>query len=124
MIRGVGTSMKQKQFSITNVILGLTLFILALVLLLSLPNHRRDRINKIVVIKANLNALATGARILMQEHDLNEVTYDDIIEANMIGFPLDSLLGEDYTTFHINTNDTTVGIQIPDGNFISIEFDP
>ena len=102
--------------------LGLTIFILALVVLLSFPDHRRDRINKIITIKANLKALATGARILMKEHDTNEVTYNDIIEANIIGVPLDSLLGEDYTTFDVNTNDSTVGIQIPDGEVVSIDF--
>jgi hypothetical protein len=116
--------MKQKQFSITNVILGLSIFILVLLVLFSLPDHRRRRFNKMVMLKANLKALALGARYVMQEEDTNEVTYHDIVEENALAFLPESIFGEDYTTFDVNTNDTTVGIQIPDGNFISIEFNP
>ena len=76
------------------------------------------------MITANLKALEVGARYVMQEDDTNEVTYHDIVEANVLPFLPESILGEDYTTFDVNTNDTTVGIQIPDGNVISIEFNP
>jgi hypothetical protein len=116
--------MKQKQFSITNVILGLSILLFAVLALFSLPDHARRREYRIVAVRANLKALATGARMLMKEHDTNEVTYTDILEANILAGPMDSVLGEDYATFDVNTNDTTVGIQIPDGNFISIEFYP
>ncbi|KPJ88286.1 MAG: hypothetical protein AMJ53_17075 [Gammaproteobacteria bacterium SG8_11] len=60
----------------------------------------------------------------MNEHDVNVVTYNDLIDANLIPFPLKARIGGDYSTFEVNSADTNVEINIPYGNSISIEFSP
>ena len=73
---------------------------------------------------ANLRTLSAAASLYMETHHTNDVTYDDILEAGIIPSPLESVLGEDYTGFDVDTSDTTIEIQIPDGDVLSIAFHP
>ena len=121
----VGDEPDMKEFSKRSAILRLCLFTLvcaAVFITLYDPAGRR-RANR-ANIMANLHTLSAAAALYMEAHDTNEVTYADILEADILFGPMESILGEDYTTFDVNTNDTAVEIQMPDGEILSIKFNP
>ena len=124
----VGSPMSPKQIAIMKLALMLmaafVLFVLSVGLLYK-PDQAKSESIKYIGVRANLHSLSCGAVLYMQEHDIRDVNYFDIMEANYpFMLPLESVLGEDYTSFCVNADDTTIGIRVPDGNVVSMAFDP
>lgn len=115
--------MKGKTFSITNVILGVCIFILMLLALIAWPDRNEEQRVKKIIISANLHALVAGAHIYMDEHDVNVVSYK---EAATMVKPSVLEKGNQYadlSVFEINDTDTYIEIVTHDGDVITYEFE-
>ena len=76
-------------------------------------------------VEMNLRYLVTTAFEYMETEDVNSVTYQDLIanEAYMEELPK-SYLGEDYSSFKLTDDDTSVEVRTEDGATISFDFAP
>jgi hypothetical protein len=120
--------MSPKQIATLKLALMLMVAFILFVLcagLLYEPDPAKSEFIRYVGVRANLHLLSCGASFYMQEHNASDVNYFDIMEANYPFMqPLKSVFGEDYTSFDVNTDDTSVEIRVPDGNVVSLKFDP
>ena len=115
--------MREKSFSITNVILGLSIFFLLLLALLSWPDPSAKQREKKAILSVSLKTLVTGAHLYMDEHDVNVVSYN---EAAQFVVPTLLEMGDRYadlSVFEINNIDTSIKIATRDGDTIIYEFE-
>jgi hypothetical protein len=74
-------------------------------------------------IQANLRQVVLAATFYLRRHDVNEVTYEDLLHSGeLIEQPIKPVQGEDYHTIRLSRTDTKVEVVTRDGKTITYEF--